>query len=86
MGKRSRRAKRRPKWMSARLTPRQHDVLILIARGMSEPQIARRWRRSPQTIHAHAEAVRRAFGAHSRVQLVVRALAAGTIRLKEVVT
>lgn len=62
-----------------RLTPRQIDVLKLIALGQSNKEIARKLDLSPATIKAHAAAAIAAMGASNRTEAVVKAQAMGAI-------
>lgn len=62
-----------------RLTPRQIDVLRLIASGRSSKEIARSLDLSPATVKAHAAAAMSALGAANRTEAVVIASAATLI-------
>lgn len=44
---------------TARLTPRQRQVVVLLAEGRSCPEIARRMAISIETVRAHIKAVRK---------------------------
>jgi LuxR family quorum-sensing system transcriptional regulator CciR len=59
---------------SPKLTPRQLDCLLLVARGKSDWDAATILGIRPDTVHQHVEAAKRKFGVASRAQLVVRAL------------
>ncbi|RZI86479.1 MAG: response regulator transcription factor [Rubrivivax sp.] len=56
---------------SAKLTPRQRDVLTWITRGCSNPVIATALGISPETVKLHVSAIFRAYKVHSRTQLVL---------------
>lgn len=56
------------------LTNREHEVLMLLARGKTVKQIAEGLARSPHTVHDHVKALHRKLGASSRGELVARAL------------
>lgn len=56
---------------SAKLTPRQKDVLTWITRGCSNPVIATALGISPETVKLHVSAIFRAYKVHSRTQLVL---------------
>ena len=62
-----------------RLTPRQSDVLRLIAAGRSNKEIARELDLSPATIKAHTAAAIAALSTANRTEAVVVAQAAGLI-------
>lgn len=55
----------------ATLTPRQREVALLVADGLSNKEIATRLALSPHTIKAHVEGAFRAVGVESRVDLAV---------------
>jgi PAS domain S-box-containing protein len=52
------------------LTPRQAEVLDLLARGFSTKQIAEELHLSTETVRNHVRHVLRAVGAHSRLEAV----------------
>lgn len=56
------------------LTPAQQRVFNLLVEGMIEKQIARELDISPHTVHNHIRAIYRAFGVHTRAELLVRVL------------
>jgi DNA-binding NarL/FixJ family response regulator len=55
------------------LTPRQHEVLALIADGHSNKEIAYRIGTSEGTVKAHITAIMRVLGVRNRVQLLLAA-------------
>lgn len=55
------------------LTPRQQDVLALIADGHSNKEIAHRLGTSEGTVKAHITAIMRALGVRNRIQLLLAA-------------
>jgi LuxR family quorum-sensing system transcriptional regulator CciR len=57
-----------------RLTQRQFDCLVLVAKGKSDWDIARLLGISDQTVHKHIEESKRRYRVSTRMQLVVRAL------------
>jgi PAS domain S-box-containing protein len=63
----------------ARLTPRQQDVLVELARGCSTDGIARMLGISPETVRNHLREIFRRLGVHSRVGAVVRAHELGLV-------
>lgn len=52
------------------LSPRQSDVLRLMAQGLSNKEIARSLRLAEGTVKVHVNALYRALGAHNRVSAV----------------
>ena len=62
---------------SSPLTPREHEVLRLLADGLSDREVAARLVISPKTVEKHVGAVLRKTGAASRTAAVVRALDRG---------
>jgi DNA-binding NarL/FixJ family response regulator len=57
-----------------RLTPRQNDLLHLLAAGQTNTQIARRLGISEGTVRTHLENIYERLGVSSRTAAVVRAL------------
>jgi DNA-binding CsgD family transcriptional regulator len=58
-------------WAAAGITPREADVLRLIADGLANKQIAARLHLSPRTVEKHVESLLRKTGARSRTELAV---------------
>lgn len=63
------------------LTPREHEVLALVAEGLSNREVAERLELSEATVKFHLNALLTKFGARSRTELAVRALRAGLVLL-----
>jgi DNA-binding CsgD family transcriptional regulator len=63
----------------AGLTPRQNQVLKLLAEGLSNAEIAGRLQMSPKTVEHHVGAVLAAFEAPSRLRAVQIARARGVL-------
>lgn len=63
------------------LTPRERDVLGLLAEGMSNKAIAKRLRISDHTVKFHLNAVLSKLGATSRTEAVTKAVRAGLLTL-----
>lgn len=61
------------------LTPRQLEILSLVAQGATDNEIALRLVISAQTVSVHVRAIRQAFGARSRSQAVALALQQGVL-------
>ena len=61
----------------ARLTPRQSDVLALVARGLSNKEIARDLELAEGTVKLHVTALLKVLGVNNRTQAVVKANALG---------
>ncbi len=62
-----------------RLTPRQHEVLGLLAQGLSTKAIAARLVCAETTVRNHVNAVMVALGAHSRLEAVLKAQNLGLV-------
>ena len=62
------------------LTPREREVVVLIALGLSNEQIARKIYVSPSTAKTHAARAMTKLQARDRAQLVVFAYQAGLVR------
>ncbi|MGD8969125.1 MAG: response regulator transcription factor [Anaerolineae bacterium] len=65
------------------LTPRQREVLTLIAEGLSNQEIALQLDISVRTVERHRENIMERLNLHSRVELVKYALRKGLIALSE---
>jgi len=63
----------------ASLTPREREVLDLIARGATNREIADTLHLSPHTIHEHTSSLYRKLGARNRADAVQRAHRLGLI-------
>ena len=61
------------------LTPREHEVLSLIAAGQNNREIAETLHLSPLTAKTHVSRILMKLGARDRVQLVVMAYQAGLV-------
>jgi DNA-binding NarL/FixJ family response regulator len=59
------------------LTPRERDVLALLARGQNQNEIARSLFLSPKTVATHLQRILAKLGVHSRAQAVAAAHHAG---------
>lgn len=62
-----------------KLTPRQQEVLRLLAEGLETAEIARRLGVADETARNHIRALLRATGAHSRLEAVLIGLRSGLI-------
>ena len=63
------------------LTPREHEVLILLAEGLSNKQIAAKLTISEHTAKFHVNSILQKMDAQKRVEAVVRAARRGLINL-----
>jgi PAS domain S-box-containing protein len=61
------------------LTPRQQEVLRLLAEGLDTPEIARRLGVADETARNHIRALLRATGAHSRLEAVLLGFRHGVV-------
>jgi DNA-binding NarL/FixJ family response regulator len=62
------------------LTPAEHAVLLLLAEGLSNQQIAERRLCSVGTVSKHVQAVYGKLGARNRAHAAVLAMQAGLVR------
>jgi PAS domain S-box-containing protein len=62
------------------LTPRQNQVLHMLARGRSTAQIANELQLSVETVRNHVRLMMRALGAHSRIEALAVAHREGILR------
>ena len=77
--------KRRYRPGGAELTSREKEVLIRIARGFSNKEIADNLNVSVRTVESHRERIMRKLGIHSVAGLTRFALAKGLITLRDAV-
>ncbi|WP_319637689.1 response regulator transcription factor [Pengzhenrongella sicca] len=62
------------------LTPREHDVLLAIARGLSNTEIGSELFVTEQTVKSHVAAILRKLQCRDRIQLVIAAYESGLLR------
>ena len=65
----------------APLSPREAEVLDLLAKGLSNKEVANILGMSPHTAKFHVQAIFEKLGAQTRTEAVVRALRQGLLRL-----
>lgn len=65
------------------LTPREREILVLIAEGLTNPEVADRLVISPKTVDRHRENIMRKLNLHSRIDLVKYAIRKGLIELED---
>jgi len=64
----------------ADLTPREREVLVAIARGLSNAEVAERLHLSVPTVKAHIGRILAKLGARDRAQLVIAAYESGLVK------
>ena len=67
--------------VEAILTPREHQILVLVSDGLTMRQAASRLGISPRTVETHVAKLYRKLGVRTRVQAVSRAAQLGLIDL-----
>jgi pimeloyl-ACP methyl ester carboxylesterase len=70
-------AAREPARSAEELTPREREVLGLVALGLSDPEIARRLVLSPHTVHRHVANILRKLDLNSRAAAAAHAARSG---------
>jgi len=68
--------------MQASLTPREHEILLLVSQGLTMQQVGSRLGISPRTVETHVAKLYRKLGVRTRVQAVSRAVQLGLIDLR----
>lgn len=81
MAGRQREAERSSEQVMSRLTPREREVLLALAEGGSDQEIAQRLFVSKETIHTHMVNLLAKLGVESRMQALIFAIKAGIIEL-----
>ncbi|MDX1415546.1 MAG: response regulator transcription factor [Candidatus Promineifilaceae bacterium] len=66
---------------ASELTPREEEVLVLLADGATNSEIAEQLIISPKTVARHRENIMRKLNLHSRTELVKYAIRKGIIQL-----
>ncbi len=61
------------------LTPREHEVLELVARGVGNPEIAQTLCLSPYTVKNHVSSILDKLQVDNRIQAAVRAVRGGLL-------
>jgi len=64
------------------LTPREREILGLLAEGLTMQQIGRRLSISPRTVETHVAKLYRKLAVRTRVQAIARAASLGLIELR----
>ena len=72
-----------PASLVGELTPREQEVLVLIAEGLTNPEIAEKLVISVKTVDRHRENIMRKLNLHNRIDLVKYAIRHGVIELEE---
>ncbi len=70
---------RRVSGESTRLSEREHDVLMLLAEGLSSAEIAPRLHLSESTVKSHVARIYQKLGASNRAQALVTAMRIGLL-------
>jgi DNA-binding NarL/FixJ family response regulator len=65
--------------VQATLTPREHQILLMVSQGFTMQQAGHRLGISPRTVETHVAKLYRKLGVRSRVQAVARAAQLGLI-------
>lgn len=64
-------------WMPAGLTPREREVLELVAQGLTDRGISEVLVLSPRTVNSHVAKILRKYGASTRSEVVAKATRLG---------
>lgn len=67
--------------LAGEVTPREREILALLADGLTMRQVGRRLGISSRTVESHVLSLYRKLGVHSRVQAVAKGAALGLIDL-----
>jgi DNA-binding NarL/FixJ family response regulator len=61
------------------LSEREHEILVLLAQGLSNKQIAQQLHRSPHTVRHHVSQIMAKIGASNRAEAAALAVQRGLI-------
>jgi DNA-binding NarL/FixJ family response regulator len=64
-----------------RLTPREYDVLDLLASGLSDREIAKRLVVSDETAHTYTKRLLQTLNVHNRLQAVLKGMRCGMVQI-----
>lgn len=63
------------------LTPREQEILVLVASGLSAKQIAGQIGIAPRTVEGHIDTVRLKVRARNKAHMVTQAVLAGVLKI-----
>jgi DNA-binding CsgD family transcriptional regulator len=63
------------------LTPREQEILVLVARGLSAKEIAGQIGIAPRTVEGHIDTVRLKVRARNKAHMVTQAVRAGVLKI-----
>jgi DNA-binding NarL/FixJ family response regulator len=78
-GRQAKPAQARTRDVASRLTPRQREVLCLVAKGRSAKEIAEALNISPRTVEFHQHKIKEELDLHSRAEMVQFAIKHGIV-------
>jgi DNA-binding NarL/FixJ family response regulator len=64
-----------------RLTPREYEVLDLLASGLSDREIAKRLVVSDETAHTYTKRLLQTLNVHNRLQAVLKGMRCGMVQI-----
>ena len=65
-----------------RLTPREYEVLDLLASGLSDREIAKRLVVSDETAHTYTKRLLQTLNVHNRLQAVLKGMRCGMVKIQ----
>jgi PAS domain S-box-containing protein len=68
-----------PERTNGTLSPRENEIVVLLAAGLSGEQIARRLHLSPETVRTHIRNAMGRLSARTRAHLITKAMEAGIV-------
>jgi len=68
---------------ASRLTPRQIECTLWVGRGLTESEIAGKLGISTETVKRHLKEARGSYGVDKSIQLLIRAMADGLVKLED---
>lgn len=68
----------------AKLSPREREVLVLVAKGFTNQRIGKQLFISDKTVKNYVTSIRRKLGLENRIQIALYAISQGIVNLEDI--
>lgn len=68
----------------AKLSPREREVLVLVAKGFTNQSIGKQLFISDKTVKNYVTSIRRKLGLENRIQIALYAISQGIVNLEDI--